>query len=53
MTAVVAEPGMPSAKSGIIDPPTAELLADSGAAIPSGTPEPNCSGRRDQRTASE
>ena len=44
MTAVVPEPGMPSANIGTIAPVAAALLAASGAATPSITPVPNFSG---------
>jgi hypothetical protein len=44
MTAVVALPGIPMARSGIIEPPTPALFADSGATMPSGTPVPKRSG---------
>ena len=44
MTAVVADPGIPNARVGIIAPPVAELLAASGAATPSISPLPKFSG---------
>ncbi len=42
ITAAAVPPGMPSAKSGTIEPPAAALLAVSDAAIPSMAPWPNC-----------
>ncbi len=42
--AVVPEPGIPSVKRGIMAPPEAALLADSGPATPAIFPLPNESG---------
>ncbi len=47
MTAVVAEPGMPSVSIGTMAPAEAALLADSGPATPSMAPWPNSPGWRD------
>ncbi len=47
MIAVTTSPGMPSAIMVISAPPSVALLDDSGATIPSGTPLPNFSGRRE------
>ncbi len=52
MMAVVALPGMPSARVGTMLPPTAALLAASGPATPSMAPLPNSSLYFDQRFVS-
>ena len=49
MTAVVPEPGTPSASSGTRLPPALALLAASGPATPSMAPSPNSSGVFDTR----
>ena len=46
------EPGMPKLSSGTKAVAVTTLLADSGAATPSGEPLPNSSGCLDQRLAS-
>ena len=51
MTAVVADPGIPSAKVGTIAPPVAALFAASAPALPSIEPFPNSSGFFDHRFA--
>src|ERR671918_2086560 len=51
MMAVLADPGIPSVRSGMNAPAVAELLADSGAATPSTAPFPNRSGRLEKRLA--
>jgi hypothetical protein len=51
MMAVVALPGIPRARRGIIAPPVAALLAVSGAATPSIMPVPNFSGCFENLTA--
>jgi hypothetical protein len=48
-SAVTALPGMPSDSSGIMLPPTAALLADSGPATPSIAPLPKREGSRATR----
>ena len=53
ITAVVALPGIPSARVGTIAPPVAALLAASAPAIPSIEPLPNSSGFFENRFASE
>ena len=50
--AVRAPPGRPSASSGIMAAPVAELLAVSEATTPANSPLPKRSGVFDQRTAS-
>ena len=52
MIAVKPPPGSPSASSGTMAPPVAELFAVSAATMPSGSPVPKRSGCFDQRTAS-
>src|SRR5262245_11867376 len=49
ITAVVPDPGTPSASSGTIAPAVAALFADSGPATPSIAPWPNRSGVRESR----
>ena len=51
-TAITTLGAMPSVSSGIIAPPVAALLADSGPATPSIMPVPNFSGCRDRRRSS-
>ncbi len=51
-TAVEFEPGMPKVSVGTSAVQATVLLAASGAAMPSGEPLPNSSGRADQRRAS-
>ena len=52
-TAAAGEPGMPRLSTGMSEPPTSALLADSGATTPSGTPCPNFSGVGEESLAVE
>ena len=51
-TAMTTLGGIPKVNRGIMDPPVAELLADSGPATPSIAPLPNFSGCFDRRRSS-